>query len=81
MAVKFPRASATSHTPALPALLKVEGRGWLGAEEREGKDPAYTKASWVWGRWWAEGTCGETRNHHHCFPPKSNHDFPTWGGW
>lgn len=49
-------------------------------EEGEGKDPAYTRGSWVWGRWWAEGTCGETRNRHHGFPPKSNHDFPTRGG-
>lgn len=35
MAVKFPRASATSHTRALPALLKVGGRDG-GRGRREG---------------------------------------------
>lgn len=35
MAVKFPRASATSHTPGLPAILKVDGRGG-GRGRREG---------------------------------------------
>lgn len=39
MAVKFPSASATSHTQALPALLKVGGRDGGKGRREEGPSP------------------------------------------
>ena len=56
MAVKFPRASATSHTQALTALLKVDGRGQGQRKEGGRREEAHTRGGWVWGGRRAEGT-------------------------
>lgn len=66
MAVKFPRASATSHTPALPALLKVDGRG--GDSGGGGEGASLQEGSLGLGKVMGWGASGQPHSHH-CFPP------------